>query len=511
MVVKRFGLMVSLWLFLAMLLSASPAFLQTPTVSAATDPYATQPAPTAPDPNRTYFPETGHFVSAIFYKYWSKYGGLAQFGLPLTEEFQELNPADGQTYTVQYFERNRFEYHPEFAGTFYEVELGLLGRQVTGNRAFPDVPSTAGAPGELYFNETHHFLASAFRSYWESKGGLAIYGYPISEDFQEGGYLVQYFERARLEYHPENKGTPYEVELGLLGANIMTASGRPLPQAFRVQPDSQSLTQGHALQVTIIATGGTFLGSNLAGVNINFLDEGDKLVGVTGVSTDIPLTPRKLVTEIRDASGVVRHFEQTIAIKAGNFEQQTVALDPTVEAGLGTPEEQAAERARDYGFYNTVTPDKLWNGTFNWPLPVKGIITTPFGSRRNYVGGGYEVHEALDIAVPAGTPILAPQKGRVVLAEFQKVRGGIVILDHGLGLHTAYFHQSRIVAKVGDVLNQGDLIGYVGTTGLSTGPHLHWEMRIGSIGIDPQEWLTNSFSASAPDNGLSGAPWNGGV
>jgi hypothetical protein len=130
MAIKRFGLVVSLWLFLAMLLSASPAFLQTPTVSAATDPYATQPAPTTPDPNRTYFPETGHFVSAIFYKYWSKYGGLAQFGLPLTEEFQEMNPADGKTYTVQYFERNRFEWHPENAGTPSEFELGLLGQQV---------------------------------------------------------------------------------------------------------------------------------------------------------------------------------------------------------------------------------------------------------------------------------------------------------------------------------------------------------------------------------------------
>lgn len=506
MALKRFGLVVSLWLFLVMLLSGSPAFLQ-PSIARADDPTASQPPPTTSDPNRTYYPETGHYVTRVFQNYWLKYGGLAQFGLPLTEEFREKNPADGKTYTVQYFERNRFEYHPEFAGTFYEVELGLLGRQVTGNRVFPDVPSTAGTPGELYFTETRHFLAAAFRSYWESKGGLAIYGYPISEDFQESGFQVQYFERARLEYHPENRGTPYEVELGLLGTNALTATGRPLPQTFRVQPEAASLTQGHALQITISASGGILLSSTLAGVKINFVSEGNNLVGVTGLSTDVPLTPRKLVTEIRDASGVVRHFEQSIAIRPGNFEQQTVTLDPTVEAGLGTEEEQAAERAHVYSFYNTVTPDKLWNGKFSWPLPVKGIITTTFGSRRNYVGGGYEVHEAIDIAVPAGTTILAPQRGRVVLAEFQKVRGGIVILDHGLGLHTAYFHQSRIVAKVGDVLNQGDLIGYVGTTGLSTGPHLHWEMRIGSIGIDPQEWVARSFIASAGGSVLNGAPW----
>ncbi len=81
------------------------------------------------DRDRLYFPETGHSLAFGFRGYWERSGGLPQFGYPISEEFQELNPADGKTYTVQYFERGRFEYHPELRGTRYEVLLGLLGRQ----------------------------------------------------------------------------------------------------------------------------------------------------------------------------------------------------------------------------------------------------------------------------------------------------------------------------------------------------------------------------------------------
>ncbi len=457
-------------------------------------PTASRPAPATSNSASLYFPETGHYLLSAFRLYWQSHGALAQFGYPLTEEFLERNPSDGQLYTVQYFERNRFEYHPEKTGTPYEVELGLLGAQAVVGRQFDPAPSTVPTLQTLYFPETGHSLQAGFKRYWERNGGLAIYGYPLSEEISEGGYIVQYFQRARFEYHPENAGTPYEVLLGLLGTSVLQDAGFMLPQIYRVQPAQTSVVQGRTLRVTIFgAPQFSAVSSRLAGTPLTLTPTAsDQVSGFAAVPSDAPLKPRSLQTDITDLSGTVRHFEQTIGVSAGQFEQQLIELSPEVEAGLGSASDAQRERERDYGFYKEVTPQKLWEGRFSWP--TFGPISTSFGARRNYVGGGYEIHDGIDIGVPARTVIRAPAAGRVVLAEFQKVRGGIIIIDHGLGLHTGYFHQSVIYAKVGQTVKPGDVIGLVGTTGLSTGPHLHWEMRIGETGVDPEEWIKRDFS-----------------
>ncbi len=204
-------------------------------------PTAPQPNPNATSQNWFYFPETGHYLAFGFRNFWVKSGGLPVFGYPLTEEFGQRG------YTVQYLERQRFEYHPEFAGTPYEVELGRLGAEdasqhnLTGTQPFQPavIPSTAVGESCRSFEETHHNLCGDFLTYWMSHGlefgdsgvsyreSLALFGYPISERFTdpETGLSVQYFERAVFEYHPENAGTPYTVLLRRLGAERLQAAG----------------------------------------------------------------------------------------------------------------------------------------------------------------------------------------------------------------------------------------------------------------------------------------------
>lgn len=183
-------------------------------------------SPGADTPTRVYFAATGHTLQGEFYNYWKSHGGLGLFGYPLSEEYEEVSATDGKAYAVQYFERQRFEYHPENGGTPNSVLLGLLGNYLVKGRtdgAFGRAAAFPSGPTRIYLEPTGHSLGGAFLTYWKSHGGLPIFGYPLSEEFQEVSatdgkvYTVQYFERARFEYHPEYAGTANEVLLGLLG------------------------------------------------------------------------------------------------------------------------------------------------------------------------------------------------------------------------------------------------------------------------------------------------------
>jgi hypothetical protein len=215
---------------------ATPAPPATPTPFGTVTPQPTaNPAARVSDPNDpnvTYFSVVGHTLRGRFREYWQQYGGLAQFGYPLTEEYPEISEINGRVYTVQYFERARFEHHPENRSP-YDVLLGLLGRVITERRvdepAFRRAPLQTGA-GYLPFPETGHTIPAEFSGYWQRNGGLPVYGYPISEPFLERSptdgksYLVQYFERNRFELHPELP-EQFRVSLGLLGVDVLRARG----------------------------------------------------------------------------------------------------------------------------------------------------------------------------------------------------------------------------------------------------------------------------------------------
>ncbi|MCS7294995.1 MAG: CAP domain-containing protein [Dehalococcoidia bacterium] len=152
-------------------------------------------------------------IAPVFRRFYETYGGVRIFGYPLT------GPLIEHGRLVQYFERQRFEYHPEHRGTEFEVLLGHLGRQVATYEG-RDTRPTSPKPGHRFFPETGHNLAPQFTAYWEAHGGLRLFGYPITEPFWEQGLLVQYTERARFEFHPDKAGTPWQVLLGRLGAIV---------------------------------------------------------------------------------------------------------------------------------------------------------------------------------------------------------------------------------------------------------------------------------------------------
>jgi hypothetical protein len=197
--------------------------------------------PAAPPPQAACtFPETGQTVGGRFLAYWNTHGGLAQQGYPISGEMREISETDGKPYTVQYFERAVFELHPENTSP-NDVLLSLLGvfyyRQRYPQGAPNQVPNTEA--GARLFPETGKHLGGRFLDYWNTRGGLAQQGYPISDEFTEVSalngkpYTVQYFERAVFEYHPEN-APPYDVLLSQLGTFRRRAQSAPPQDAALV-------------------------------------------------------------------------------------------------------------------------------------------------------------------------------------------------------------------------------------------------------------------------------------
>ena len=121
--------------------------------------------------------------------------------------------------------------------------------------------------------------------------------------------------------------------------------------------------------------------------------------------------------------------------------------------------------------------------------PVSGTVTSGFGGRSSPGGIGSTYHEGLDIAVPEGTPIRAAASGTVIMASYNGGYGNYTCIDHGSGLSTCYGHQSSFAVSAGQSVSQGDVIGYSGNTGSSTGPHLHFEVRINGVAQDPLGYL----------------------
>ena len=184
---------------------------------------APTPPPALPGTGSQRFTETRQAVHGVFLDYWQNNGGLPQQGYPISDVMREKSDLDGKEYTVQYFERAVFEYHPEQKPPFNVLlsQLGTFRYQQKYPNGAPN-QSTNNSPGARFFPETGKTIGGLFLIYWQNNGGLAQQGYPISDEFVEKSdldgreYTVQYFERAVLELHPENP-EPYSVLLSQLG------------------------------------------------------------------------------------------------------------------------------------------------------------------------------------------------------------------------------------------------------------------------------------------------------
>jgi murein DD-endopeptidase MepM/ murein hydrolase activator NlpD len=190
------------------------------------------------------------------------------------------------------------------------------------------------------------------------------------------------------------------------------------------------------------------------------------------------LASRAALAEARglqaDTLARVRASEQGFNHEIEDLQSESAALAARIRAA-------EARAAPSGGGAAASTGSGVSSSGFIWP--VSGTVTSGFGTRWG------RMHEGIDIAAPMGTPIHAAAGGTVIYAGWMGGYGNLVVIDHGRGLSTAYGHQSAIAASVGQGVAQGQVIGYVGSTGHSTGPHLHFEVRVNGSPVDPLGYL----------------------
>lgn len=185
------------------------------------------------------------------------------------------------------------------------------------------------------------------------------------------------------------------------------------------------------------------------------------------------------------AAGTPRVVRRVITVIRVAFPERRITFDPDRQALL-TKENVERERRLVRAALRVLHGERLWEDPFAFPAP--GGVSSPYGVLSIYQGVVRGFHSGADFPVPQGTPVQAANHGIVRLAEPLPLSGNAVMIDHGLGVVTSYLHMSAISVVADQRVRKGDVIGAVGSTGLATGPHLHWGLRVNGVRVDPVPW-----------------------
>ncbi len=272
--------------------------------------------------------------------------------------------------------------------------------------------------------------------------------------------------------------------LQVLPAPLVGLALAPLPvevgRSFRVRVVS-------AEPVTI---SGEFLDRDLV-----FFPEADgrTYTAFYGVYAFTPPGTYPLTLTLTTGDGASTMFSTELRVADGGYGNETITVPESQEALLD-PAVNSAEHELIAGVMRGHTPERYFDGVMG--LPAAAPVTSPFGTRRSYNGGAYDrFHTGTDFGGPPGAPIYAPAAGRVALVDTLNIYGLFTIIDHGQGVFTAYAHQTESYVQVGQQVEAGEVIGTIGNSGRSVGPHLHWELWVNGVETDAIQWTRVDFVA----------------
>jgi murein DD-endopeptidase MepM/ murein hydrolase activator NlpD len=271
-----------------------------------------------------------------------------------------------------------------------------------------------------------------------------------------------------------------------------------LPEPFSsVQVQPLPVPQGTTMVIAVRTTEPVTLQGRLFGQEVRFAEEAGSYYGLVGVHVFTESGLYELELKAMDSQGRSIVITTGVVVEDGRFGYERIDLADS-QTSLLDPAVIAAERERLDALRHTYTAERRWVSTFE--RPGVGTVSSYFGAHRAYNGGPYtSYHSGVDFRAPGGTPVYAPAGGTVALAEPLAVRGNAVVIDHGWGVLTGYWHLSAIEVQAGQQVAPGDLIGKVGSTGLSTGAHLHWEVWVGGTSVDGLQWMEAFYPWPAPE------------
>ena len=267
-------------------------------------------------------------------------------------------------------------------------------------------------------------------------------------------------------------------------------------QAAQVEPEPRfvatiapdTLTQGEAMALTVESDEATVVAATVGSRSWNLSEVAPGVWwAVIAIPRDAEAGASEVVIDLYGEGGAwLRSLSESFVVLAS-----TAPFEAIILGGSG-PALDPVEVQRDVNVrfveHTAVTGPPRWDGP--WILPVEGEVTGVFGAKRSYDGVvGDEWHHGHDIAAQHGDPLVAPAPGTVVWTGELVLHGMGVIIDHGAGVYSGYWHMSLIAVREGFELEAGDWLGNIGTTGLSTGPHLHWEVIVQGVDVDPVQWL----------------------
>jgi murein DD-endopeptidase MepM/ murein hydrolase activator NlpD len=253
--------------------------------------------------------------------------------------------------------------------------------------------------------------------------------------------------------------------------------------AVTIAVTARAMQPGELILVTVTAAGeptSVHLSALGHDVPTYQLDDG-RYRGLVGVDLDQPAGEYSVAAEVVSAAGTAT-ATHTITVRPKTFRTRTLRVDPAfVNPPADLLERIQQENALLQRIYAGSGPARLWTAPFIRPVPQSA--NSAFGTRSIFNGEPRSPHAGTDFLSPAGTPVKAPNSGRVVVARDLFFSGNTVVIDHGLGLISLLAHLSRIDVREGELVERGAVVGLVGATGRVTGPHLHWAVRAGDARV----------------------------